>query len=64
MRRPLLAAIGTAVLAVVLQTLADNKVSLLSVRTVGMQTEQAYLDMVEKEEQRGFTRLYSQAEAA
>ncbi|HEY2787332.1 MAG TPA: ABC transporter ATP-binding protein [Fimbriiglobus sp.] len=55
---------NSAVLAIVLQTLADNKVSLLSVRTVGMQTEQAYLDMVEKEEQRGFTRLYSQAEAA
>jgi ABC-2 type transport system ATP-binding protein len=55
---------NTAVLAIVLQTLADNKVILVSVRTVGMQTEQAYLDMVEKEEQRGFTRLYTQAEAA
>jgi ABC-2 type transport system ATP-binding protein len=55
---------NTAVLAIVLQTLADNKIILVSVRTVGMQTEQAYLDMVEKEEQRGFTRLYTQAEAA
>lgn len=56
--------INTAVLAMIFQTLCDNKVSLISVRSVGMQTEQAYLDMVEKEEQRGFTRLYAPAEAA
>jgi ABC-2 type transport system ATP-binding protein len=55
---------NTAVLAQVFQTLCDNKVALVSVRTVGMQTEQAYLDLVEKEESRGFTRLYSPAEAA
>ena len=55
---------NTGVLAQVFQTLCDNKVSLVSVRTVGMQTEQAYLDVVEKEESRGFTRLYSPAEAA
>ena len=48
----------------IFQTLFDNKVGLVSVRSVGMQTEQAYLDMVEKEEQRGFTRLYAPAEAA
>jgi ABC-2 type transport system ATP-binding protein len=29
-----------------------------------MQTEQAYLDLVEKEEGRGFARLYQAAEAA
>ena len=34
------------------------------VRSVGIQTEQAYLDMVEKEESRGFARLYKDAEAA
>ena len=56
--------INTAVMAMIFQTLCDNKVSLVSVRSVGMQTEQAYLDMVEKEEQRGFTRLYAPAEAA
>ena len=55
---------NTALLAVILQTLSDSKVSLVSVRTVGMQTEQAYLDLVEKEESRGFTRLYAPAEAA
>jgi ABC-2 type transport system ATP-binding protein len=55
---------NTAILAQVFQTLYDNKVNLVSVRSVGMQTEQAYLDMVEKEESRGFTRLYSPAEAA
>ncbi len=56
--------LNTAVMAMVFQTMADNKVVLVSVRSVGMQTEQAYLDMVEKEEQRGFTRLYQTAEAA
>jgi ABC-2 type transport system ATP-binding protein len=55
---------NTAVLAQVFQTLSDGKVTLISVRTVGMQTEQAYLDLVEREESRGFTRLYQPAEAA
>jgi ABC-2 type transport system ATP-binding protein len=55
---------NTAILAQVFQTLCDNKVTLISVRSVGMQTEQAYLDLVEKEESRGFTRLYQPAEAA
>ncbi len=51
-------------LANVFVTLADNKVSLVSIRSVGQQTEQAYLDLVETEESRGFTRLYTGAEAA
>jgi ABC-2 type transport system ATP-binding protein len=51
-------------LANVFVTLADNKVTLVSIRSVGQQTEQAYLDLVETEEQRGFTRLYSMGEAA
>jgi ABC-2 type transport system ATP-binding protein len=55
---------NTAILAQVFQTLCDNKVTLVSVRSVGMQTEQAYLDLVEKEESRGFTRLYQPSEAA
>jgi ABC-2 type transport system ATP-binding protein len=51
-------------LANVFVTLADNRVALVSIRSVGQQTEQAYLDLVETEESRGFTRLYSGAEAA
>src|SRR5262245_44646373 len=51
-------------LANVFVTLSDNKVALLSIRSVGQQTEQAYLDLVENEDSRGFTRLYSQGEAA
>ena len=46
------------------RSLADNKVTLITVRSVGMQTEQAYLDLVEKEDGRGFARLYQAAEAA
>lgn len=55
---------NSAILAQVFQVLFDNKISLISVRTVGAQTEQAYLDLMEKEESRGFTRLYTPAEAA
>ncbi len=52
------------ILAQLFQTLADHKVSIITVRSVGMQTEQAYLDLVEKEDGRGFARLYHAAEAA
>jgi ABC-2 type transport system ATP-binding protein len=45
-------------------TLADNKVTLISIRSVGQQTEQAFLDLVEKEESRGFARAYQPGEAA
>jgi ABC-2 type transport system ATP-binding protein len=55
---------NTAALANVFMTLADNKVGLISVRTVGQQTEQAFLDLVEKEEARGFARAYQGGEAA
>jgi ABC-2 type transport system ATP-binding protein len=48
-------------LAAVLTTLHDNKVSLVSMRSVGQQTEQAFLDLVEKEESRGFARIYREA---
>jgi ABC-2 type transport system ATP-binding protein len=52
-------------LANVCMTLADNKVTLLNIRSVGQQTEQAFLDLVEKEESRGFARLYQvEADAA
>jgi ABC-2 type transport system ATP-binding protein len=52
-----------AALANACMALADNKVNILAVRTIGQQTEQAFLDLVEKDESRGFTRLYH-AEAA
>jgi ABC-2 type transport system ATP-binding protein len=55
-------ATNTSALANVFMTLADNKVSLVSIRSVGQQTEQAFLDLVEKEESRGFARAY-QSEA-
>ncbi len=55
---------NTMILAQIFQTLSDSKIALVSVRTVGMQTEQAYLDVLEREESRGFTRLYSTPEAA
>jgi len=56
--------LNTQVLAKVFAVLNENKIALVSVRSVGQQTEQAYLDLVEKEESRGFTRLYQPAEAA
>jgi ABC-2 type transport system ATP-binding protein len=56
--------LNTQVLSKVFSVLNENKIALVSVRSVGQQTEQAYLDLVEKEESRGFTRLYQPAEAA
>jgi ABC-2 type transport system ATP-binding protein len=57
-------AANTSALANVFMTLADNKVTLVSIRSVGHQTEQAFLQLVEKEESRGFTRAYQESEAA
>jgi ABC-type multidrug transport system ATPase subunit len=57
-------AVNTSALANVFMTLADNKVTLISIRSVGQQTEQAFLDLVEKEESRGFARAYQPGEAA
>ena len=51
---------SASALANVFMTLADNKITLVSVRSVGQQTEQAFLDLVEKEEARGFARAYQQ----
>jgi ABC-2 type transport system ATP-binding protein len=50
-------------LASVLTTINDNKVSLVSLRSVGQQTEEAFLDLVEKDESRGFARIYRQEAA-
>jgi ABC-2 type transport system ATP-binding protein len=55
---------NTSALANMFMTLADNKVNLVSIRSVGQQTEQAFLELVEKEESRGFTRAYQDKEAA
>lgn len=57
-------ATNSQALANVFMTLADNKVTLVSIRSVGQQTEQAFLDLVEKEESRGFARAYQSDEAA
>jgi ABC-2 type transport system ATP-binding protein len=57
-------AVNTSALANVFMTLSDNKVTLISIRSVGQQTEQAFLDLVEKEESRGFARAYQNDEAA
>ncbi len=57
-------AANTSALANVFMTLADNKVTVVSIRSVGQQTEQAFLDLVEKEESRGFTRAFQINEAA
>ena len=54
-------AVAAPVLAQVLAAVHEAKVGLVGVRSVGQQTEEAYLDLVEKEEQRGFTRIYRQA---
>jgi ABC-2 type transport system ATP-binding protein len=51
-------AVNTAELGFVFHVLTENKIALVSVRSVGQQTEQAFLDLVEKEESKGFTRLY------
>lgn len=57
-------ATNTSALANVFMTLSDNKITLVSIRSVGQQTEQAFLDLVEKEESRGFARAYQSGEAA
>jgi ABC-2 type transport system ATP-binding protein len=57
---------NSSALANVFMTLADNKINVVSVRSIGQQTEQAFLDLVEKEEAKGFSRAYQnpQNEAA
>ncbi len=51
-------AVIASALAAACQQIAENKVTLVCMRSVGQQTEQAYLDLVEKEESRGFARIY------
>ncbi len=52
---------NTNALANIFMTFADSKVTVISIRSVGMQTEQAFLDLVEEEASRGFTRAYKNA---
>ncbi len=52
---------NTTALANVFMTLADSKVAVICIRSVGMQTEQAFLNLVEEEESRGFARAYKAA---
>ncbi len=52
---------NTSALANLFMTLSDSKVAVISIRSVGMQTEQAFLDLVEEEESRGFARAYKAA---
>ncbi len=47
-------------IATVMMALNDCKVTLVGVRSVGQQTEQAFLDLVEKDESAGFSRIYKQ----
>ena len=54
---------NSTALANMFMTLADNKVSVISIRSVGMQTEQAFLDLVEEDESRGFARAYKKEAA-
>jgi ABC-2 type transport system ATP-binding protein len=55
-------AVNTSALANAFMTLADNKVNLVSIRSVGQQTEAAFLDLVEKEQSKGFARAYANGE--
>lgn len=48
-------------LSTALAALHDHKVTLVAIRSVGQQTEQAFLDLVEREESRGFARIYREA---
>jgi ABC-2 type transport system ATP-binding protein len=56
-------AVTATALAAALTALNEQKVALVSIRSVGQQTEQAFLDLVEKEESRGFARIYRQEAA-
>jgi ABC-2 type transport system ATP-binding protein len=56
-------AVVASALSMGLATLHDAKVSVVSIRSMGQQTEQAFLDLVEKEESRGFARIYRQEAA-
>jgi ABC-2 type transport system ATP-binding protein len=47
---------NTNALANVFMTLSDSKVTCISIRSVGMATEAAFLDLVEEEASRGFAR--------
>jgi ABC-2 type transport system ATP-binding protein len=45
-----------------MMALTDNKVNLVSIRSIGQQTEKAYLDLVNKEGSRRFACIYQPPE--
>ena len=55
---------NAASLANIFMVLSDGKVNVVSIRSVGQQTEQAFLDLIEKEAARGFARAHNKDEAA
>ncbi len=54
---------STQALAGVFMALTDAKVTVICIRSIG-QTEQAFLDLLEREESKGFSRAYQSKEAA
>jgi ABC-2 type transport system ATP-binding protein len=52
--------VASTALANLFMTLTDSKINLLSIKSIGQQTEEAFLDLVEQEESRGFARIYKQ----
>jgi ABC-2 type transport system ATP-binding protein len=55
--------VASTALANLFMTLTDSKINLLSIKSIGQQTEEAFLDLVEQEESRGFARIYKQEAA-
>ncbi|MSR30762.1 MAG: ABC transporter ATP-binding protein [Gemmataceae bacterium] len=56
-------AVASTALANLFMTLTDARVTLVGIRSIGQQTEQAFLDLVDQEESRGFARIYRQEAA-
>jgi len=55
--------VASTALANLFMTLSDGKVNLVGIKSIGQQTEEAFLDLVEQEESRGFARIYKQEAA-
>lgn len=50
---------SAAALASIFMTLADNKITVISIKSLGYQTEQAFLSLIGKEVAKGFSRAHS-----
>lgn len=55
--------VAATALANLFMTLSDGKINLVGIKSIGQQTEEAFLDLVEQEESRGFARIYKQEAA-